>query len=51
MNRRYGLRGGDLSFLNGRIGTGITVSLLGDGVYPVYAETYQGEIQRIVIDV
>lgn len=40
-----------LSFLNGRIGAGITVSLLGDGVYPIYAESYQGEIQRIVIDV
>ncbi|HCG8290496.1 TPA: hypothetical protein NJ528_004483 [Vibrio parahaemolyticus] len=40
-----------LSFINGRVGAGITVSLLGDGVYPVYAETYQGEIQRIVIDV
>lgn len=40
-----------LSFLNGRVGAGITVSLLGDGVYPVYAETYQGETQRIVIDV
>lgn len=40
-----------LSFINGRVGAGIIVSLLGDGIYPVYAETYQGEIQRIVIDV
>ena len=40
-----------LTFKNGTFGAGIVVSLRGDGVYPVSIETYQGEIQRIVIDI
>lgn len=40
-----------LSFLNGRLGAGITVSLGADGTYPVYVEYYKEEMQRIIISV
>lgn len=40
-----------LSFVNGRIGAGIAISLGGDGVYPVYIEYYKDEMQRIIIGV
>jgi hypothetical protein len=40
-----------LSFLNGRVGAGISISIGGDGVYPVSIESYKGSIQRIIIDV
>jgi hypothetical protein len=39
------------SFLNGRVGAGISISLGGDGVYPVSVESYKGELQRIIIDI
>ncbi|WP_159820402.1 hypothetical protein [Colwellia sp. 20A7] len=39
------------SFLNGRLGAAISVSLEGDGVYSVSLESYKGSIQRIIIDV
>jgi len=40
-----------LSFLNGRVGAGISISIGADGVYPVSIESYKGSIQRIIIDV
>lgn len=40
-----------LSFLNGRLGAGISISLGADGVYPVYVEYYKDVIQRIIIEV
>lgn len=39
-----------LSFLNGRVGAGISIGLGADGIYPVIVESYKGEIQRIIID-
>jgi hypothetical protein len=39
------------SFLNGRVGAGISISLGGDGVYPVSVESYKGTLQRIIIDI
>jgi hypothetical protein len=39
------------SFLNGRLGAGISISLGGDGTYPVSVESYKGQLQRIIIDV
>jgi hypothetical protein len=38
-----------LSFVNGRLGAGISISIGADGVYPVYIEYYKDEIQRIII--
>ncbi len=38
-----------LSFINGRLGAGISISLGADGVYPVYIEYYKDEMQRIII--
>lgn len=38
-----------LSFVNGRLGAGITISIGADGVYPVYIEYYKEEMQRIII--
>lgn len=38
-----------LSFVNGRIGAGISISLGRDGVYPIYIEYYQDAMQRIII--
>jgi hypothetical protein len=38
-----------LSFINGRLGAGIAISLGADGVYPVYIEYYREEMQRIII--
>ena len=40
-----------LSFINGRLGAGISISLGGDGNYPVSIEFYKGSMQRIIIDV
>jgi len=40
-----------LSFVNGGLGAGISVSLGADGVYSVYAEYYKNEMQRIIINV
>lgn len=40
-----------LTFKNGRVGAGVIIGLSGDGVYPVFLETYKGEIQRIVIGI
>ena len=40
-----------LTFINGRPGAGITISLGGDGTYPVYIEYYKHEMQRIIIDI
>ena len=40
-----------LSFVDGRLGAGISISLGGDGVYPVYIEYYKDEMQRIIINV
>lgn len=39
------------SFLNGRLGAGVSISLMADGIYPVSIESYKGAIQRIIIDV
>lgn len=38
-----------LSFVNGGLGAGISISLGADGVYPVYIEYYKEEMQRIII--
>jgi hypothetical protein len=38
-----------LSFVNGRLGAGVSISLGADGVYPVYIEYYKDEMQRIII--
>ncbi|GAC26198.1 hypothetical protein GMES_3925 [Paraglaciecola mesophila KMM 241] len=38
-----------LSFINGRLGAGISISIGADGVYPVYIEYYKDEMQRIII--
>ena len=40
-----------LSFVNGRLGAGISISIGADGVYPVYIEFYKDEMQRIIIGV
>lgn len=40
-----------LSFMNGRLGAGISISVGADGYYPVLIEYYKGEMQRIIIDV
>lgn len=40
-----------LSFSNGLLGAGISISLGADGVYPVYIEYYKDEMQRIIIGV
>lgn len=39
------------SFLNGRLGAGIGISLMGDGCYPIYIEYYKNDMQRIIIEV
>ena len=38
-----------LSFVDGRLGAGIKISLGGDGTYPVFIEYYKNEMQRIII--
>jgi len=40
-----------LSFLNGRLGAGIAISIGADGVYPIYVEYYKDLMQRIIIEV
>jgi len=40
-----------LSFVNGRLGAGISISIGADGVYPIYIEYYKDEMQRIIINV
>lgn len=40
-----------LSFINGRLGAGVSISIGADGVYPVYIEYYKDEMQRIIIGV
>lgn len=40
-----------LTFVNGRVGAGIAVSLGGDGTYQVFVEYYKNEMQRIIINV
>ncbi|NJA08056.1 hypothetical protein HC024_20310 [Methylococcaceae bacterium WWC4] len=40
-----------LTFVNGRVGAGMVVSLGGDGTYQVYVEYYKNEMQRIIINV
>jgi hypothetical protein len=38
-----------LSFINGGVGAGISISIGADGVYPVCIEYYKEEMQRIII--
>ncbi len=40
-----------LTFINGRPGAGIAISLGADGTYPVYIEYYKHEMQRIIIGI
>ncbi|WP_455387565.1 hypothetical protein [Petrachloros mirabilis] len=38
------------TFYNGLPGAGVSIGTRGDGIYPVRAEFYEGEIRRIMID-
>lgn len=40
-----------LSFVNGRLGAGVSISIGADGFYPVYIEYYKDVMQRIIISV
>lgn len=39
------------TFVNGSVGAGLSISLGGDGFYEVKAESYKGQLQRIIIDI